>query len=399
MALVLLTRTDGLEIAVDSTEVFTLEPVPEGLVEPAFFPATFINDGKSVSVVGTVAEVAAKLAPVPPPPEPTFGPSPDTIVVGNVPAGDPSQLQPGAFGYIPDIGDGNGIRDALDAVAAGGGGQVHIRSGLYDFGLLSSPALPLLINGTRVTGDGCSTILRMSTTDRRLFVMETGGPNGINGAAPELAHMGIDYTVAEPGAVGDVLIDAFGGAVTSRRATIENVEVIKNLGGGAAAPTINDNESLTSIFRTGIAGRVFDCKCINVDGTSGLTVVAFRLSGNLSRVAQCAVNGANVGFGIESTRALVEGGSTGGGPITSSHIGIVAAAAGARILANDVIGQDGIVLLTGGGSIVVGNNIAFVFGDGIRVDAGATGSVVTNNRLNGSQVVNNGGAIVANNPP
>ncbi len=314
-----------------------------------------------------------------------------TIVVGNVPAGDPSGSFPG---YVPDTGNGAGIAQAL-AEAAVLGGSVHIRRGLYDLGAVGAPALPLAIAGFRVTGDGDSTIIRMSTLDRRLFVMTTGGPIGVNGAGPELADIGIDWTVAAPGAVGTEMIDAFGGAVVSRRATIENVEVIKNLGGGPAGPILNPNESLTSLFRTGIAGRIFDSKCINIDGTAGLTVVAFRLVGNVSRIDQCAVNGTNVGYRVESGRALVQGCSSGGGVITASHTGIELAGAGARVLGNDIIGDDGIVAKTGGGSIITGNNILFAFADGIRVDLGATDSIVTSNRMNGTPlVVNEPSAVV-----
>ncbi len=389
--IVLLTSLDGATIGVESTEVFALSPVPKELLPDGLPAATYINDGIRVTAQGTVDEVATLLNPPPPPPGPTFGPTGPTIVVGNVPAGDPVEAQVDRFLYIPDmLGDGSGIAEALgNDIPAGG--SVHIRRGLYDFGLPTSPALPLLLKGKRVTGDGCSTLLRMSTLDRTLFVMENLGPIGINGAAPELAHIGIDWTVAAPGAVGTVLIDAFGGAVASRRATIENVEVTKNLGGSPAGPVLNPNESLTSIFMTGFAGRVFDCKCINVDGTAGGTVVAFRLVGPASRVSQCAVNGANVSFRTEAIRALVESCSTGGGAITISgaHTGIVLAGAGGRVLGNDVVGVNGIVALSGGGSIISANNISFATVDGIRIDLGATDCVVTNNRLNGTSAVSN----------
>lgn len=389
MALVFLTRTDGQEIAVDPSEVFTLEPVPAGLVDEQFSPATYINDGKSVSVVGTVAEVAAKLDPAPPPPGPTFGPSSATIVVGNVPAGDPTQGQPGAFGYIPDQGDGNGIREALEAVTAEGGGLVHIRRGVYDFGLVSSPALPLTIRGLRVQGDGCSTVLRMSTTDRRLFVLETGGPDGFNGAAPELVNIGIDWTVAAPGAVGTELLDAAGGAEVSARAVLQNIDIQKNLGGAFVGPILNPEESLTSIIRTGFGTQLSDCNVFNVDGTANLTVVVIRLSTGSAVVSKVVVIGGNVSFRLESFGARLHESVGTGGVLFGSFTGVEIAANGVIVEANTLAAaKDGIVVLSGEASRIIGNAFSsFLVGDGIRVEAAATDTIVTSNAMNGTPLV------------
>lgn len=324
---------------------------------------------------------------------PVFAP---TVVVGNIPAGDPEIAQPAPFQYFSDTGNGAGVAAAFAAAAASGAGAwVHVRRGLYDLGAVAAPALPLAIDGFRVTGDGCSTVFRMSTLDRRLFVLTTGGPVGVNGAAPELAHIGVDWTVAASGAVGTVVIDAFGGAVTSRRATLENIEIIKNLGGASAAAILNPDEPLLSIFSTGFAGRIFDCKCINVDATAGLTLAAFRIVGANSRVDQCAVIGTNFGYRIEGTGALVQGCSSAGGGVLATHTCIESAAAGGRIIGNSIIGNDGIVLLSGGGAVVSGNNIAFVTVDGIRIDLGALNTTASVNALNGFSLVNNEPTAVA----
>lgn len=382
MAIVLLTRIDGAEIGIDPSEVFSLSPVPSALLRPAVPFGTYINDGQRLGVVGTVAQVAAALQPpAPVGPQDVFG---STIIVGNVPAGDPDTATSAPFEYVPDIGDGAGVAAAFATVAAAGqGGSVHVRRGIYDLGLPTAPPLPLAIDGFRVTGDGDSTIFRLSTLDRRLFVLTDGGPASVNGPAPELAHIGVDWTVAAPGAVGTEMIDTFGGPVQSRRATLENIEVIKNLGGAGVPASLNPDESLTSIFRTGIAGRIFDCKCINVDGTAARTVVAYRLVGGSSRVDQSAVNGANVGYRTEGPRALVQGCSSGGGLISADHNAIELAGADARVIGNDVIGDNGIVA-SGSGSIITANNVAFVFADGIRVDAGAVNTIVSLNRMGGA---------------
>lgn len=110
----------------------------------------------------------------PPPPPPSsqdrFAPK---FLVGNTqaPFSDSAVAYSSAgFRYIPDVGDGEGIRTALAAAAAAAPfptdtrGDVYIRPGTYT---LAADALPLQIPANvRVQGAGQSTIVRRSGTNQ-----------------------------------------------------------------------------------------------------------------------------------------------------------------------------------------------------------------------------------------
>ncbi len=166
----------------------------------------------------------------PPPPPPTsqdrFAPK---YLVGNVPAGDSAvPYNTGGFRYIPDInGDGTGIETALLAAAATGG-DVWIRPGTYDFGLVGSPLTPLTIPaGVRVQGVGSSGAPNFGTIlitkngldeDQALFSMETFS---------QLRDVWIDAPEREENEGGGTLDYVV--LVTGSGAKIENVTILSTM--------------------------------------------------------------------------------------------------------------------------------------------------------------------------
>jgi len=318
-----------------------------------------------------------------------------TILVGNTPAGDPAVANAAPFRYIPDIGDGAGISLALaELAAAPAGGWLHIRRGTYDLGLGTSPALPLVVSGCRVTGDGDSPIIRMSASDRRVFQLTNSAP-GVLGRAPELEDIRIEFVAATPGATGTAVIEQS----AAIRALIENVEVIK-----LTNPTDNPNESLTSIFLGTTAARFLNCRVMSADdNTAGTGVVGIRLSGPYSMARDCDVSGAGIGYLAESLAQII-GCSASGGVLFAAHRGIVVASGATSSISGCTVASSnvGIVVESGGSATIVGN-IAIglnVGADGIRIEAGATDCVVTSNKLSGFGFVDAGtGTVSGHNTP
>ncbi|HEY5657333.1 MAG TPA: hypothetical protein VIY27_06050 [Myxococcota bacterium] len=304
------------------------------------------------------------------------------VIVGNVPAGDPIAVQAAPFEYIGDTGNGAGIAAAIASVtAAGAGGWIHIRRGLYDLGAAGAPVLPMTIAGFRVTGDGCSTLLRLSTLDRRLFIMASG-PGGA--PPPELCHLGIDWTTAAAGAVGTECVDALG----SFRAVIENVEVIKD-----GSPADNPDEPLTSVFRGGLGSRFLNARTVNVDGNAGgAGVVSFRLAGTFAAAVACAVNGSNTGYRLEAAVSSLTACTHNGGVLAASSSGVRVAAPTVTVTGCMVTSSlDGIVVESSGGATLTTNAFGIgLAGDGIRIEAGATSNIVLANRLNGNSFLDLG---------
>jgi hypothetical protein len=285
--------------------------------------------------------------------------------------------QAAPFQYISDTGNGAGIAAALAAASAGPGGWVHIRRGLYDLGAAGAPALPLAVPGLRVTGDGCSTIIRMSTLDRRIFVL-TNVPATAEGRVAELADFAVDFTTAVDGASGVTAIDA-GAAI---RARIENVEIIKS-----TAAAENPFESLTTIFLGGVGARFLNTSGINIDGNANLGVVGFRMTGTLAAISACIMAGTNVCYRFEGTLGSIATSGASGGAIFATATGMEVAAADVSIVGCQILSvEDGIVSLAGlGGATIQGNNLGGgMGGDGIRIEAGATNNIVLGNRLNGN---------------
>jgi hypothetical protein len=177
-----------------------------------------------------------------------------TVIVGNVPAGDPAVAQGAPFQYVADPGDGSGIAAALAAIPVTGG-WVHIRRGTYT---VAPGFLPLPIGGnTRVTGDGVGTNLVANALDRRLFLMSSFNA--------QLADLRVTLPDAVQGASGTVLIDASG----ALRVLIENVEVRS-----VDEVSDNPNESLVSIFEVGVQARVLRAtRAFDINTNSGAVAI------------------------------------------------------------------------------------------------------------------------------
>lgn len=300
------------------------------------------------------------------------------------------------FRYIPDPGDGTGIEQAFtEAAASGDGAWVHIRRGTYDLDG-SSITFPLTILGFKVTGDGDSTVIRMSTTDRRVFLLDND-PAGAAGRAPLLRDVRIDWTTAAQGSSGASVVEAIpsGGPP---RTVIDNVQVVKEAGISA----INNDEPVTSVFRiAGSGGRLFYCRCINVDGTDAGTVVGFRLASTFIAIGMCAVVGTNVGYRAEGANVSADGSTANGGALFASHNGFEFSSAPVRVTGCGATSAvDGFVAESGAGVSLLGNTLGSASGDGIRIEAGATDCIVLGNRLNGNPFVDAGtGTEAAHNTP
>lgn len=326
--------------------------------------------------------------PVPPPGGDHFAPE---WIVGNTVAGDPAIANLAPFRYLGDPGDGSAIATALaEAAATGNGAWVHIRRGVYDLNLAGSPALPLSVPGLKVTGAGDSTIIRQNTLDRRVFLL-TQDPAGAAGRPAEMRDLRIDYTVAAAGASGASLIDLS----TTNRAVLENIDVIKESG----VPALNANESLTSIYRVaGTGSRLVCCRGINIDGTAGLTVAIFRVSGLLCAIDMCASVGANIGYRWDGNNGSIDGSTHSGAQLTASSNGFELDGINVRVNGSSATSVVDAYVAEGGSAIVVGNAIGTASGDGIRIEAAASECVITGNRLNGNPLVDAGaGTVIGHN--
>jgi len=281
-------------------------------------------------------------------------PQAPTIIVGNVPAGDPATARTSPR-YIPDIGDGAGIALALGELAASSdGGWLHVRRGTYDLGLGTSPALPLVVSGCRVTGDGDAPIM------------------------PELEDIRIEFVAATAGATGTAVVEQS----AATRALIENVEVIK-----LTNPTDNAHESLTSIFLGTTAARFLNCRVVSADdNTAGTGVVGIRLSGPYSMARDCDVSGGGIGYLAESLAQII-GCSASGGVLFATHRGIViASGATSSISGCTVASSNAGIVVESGGSATIAGNIAIglnVGADAIRLEAGAVDCFAVANDLSG----------------
>lgn len=208
-------------------------------------------------------------------------PAGPTLVVGNVPAGDPDTA---SDTYYPDAGDGVQLRAALDAAALlADGGTVYVRRGTY------TPAaanLPLPITGVRVVGDGPATIINADAVERRLF---TGTASG--GRAPVLRDIHVALPDADPTASGAAVID-FSAA---EYAEIDHVDVVSDSVG------ISDdaNESITSVFSLGLSARLEASRTIDINGNSGL-VYAVQINDERAIVQGNELVGADGGIFVAS---------------------------------------------------------------------------------------------------
>lgn len=168
------------------------------------------------------------------------------IIVGNVPNGDPAVAQAFPFRYIPDPGNGSGIAQALTEVAvAGQEGDVYLRPGIYDFGLVGAPLLPLVIpDSTSLRGPGvgvpisvggnpnAGALLRVSGTQRSLFVF---------GSTSSIRQLAIELPSPTLGATGAVLLDA---GINGAPAFIDQTAIFVT-----ADPAESGNESLQALVR------------------------------------------------------------------------------------------------------------------------------------------------------
>ena len=176
-------------------------------------------------------------------------------LVGNTSAGDPDTPSTAGlaagFNYFPDTGNGAGIAAALSAAAATGG-DVWIRPGTYNFGLVGSPLTPLTIaGGVRVQGAGNTTILHARPTgDQGVFVMAAGGPGADESAFSSLRDLAIIVPGAteDPGgsSLGVVLVKAGGVAITgvniemaTNPASVIRHAILIDTGGANVVPPIS----------------------------------------------------------------------------------------------------------------------------------------------------------------
>lgn len=167
------------------------------------------------------------------------------IIVGNVPAGDPSVAATGAFRYIPDVGDGAGIALALtEAGLSSTPISIFIRAGDY------SISTPLVIpSNTSVYGSGTmSTILNCTGSNRRVVTV---------GQYSSLRNVGVWAPVgASMGASGTELI------LLSYYSVLRDVYIYYDL-------YVPANESLTAFIRTGagaLGGHYPEIKSVYIEG-------------------------------------------------------------------------------------------------------------------------------------
>lgn len=307
-----------------------------------------------------------------------------TIIVGNTPAGDPADAQAAPFQYIADPGDGTGVAAALAAAAAlGTGAWVHIRRGSYNLGLPGSPALPLSVDAVRVTGDGPSTFLLMSSDVRSVFVLTSVPAASPVGRPAGIEDLAIGWKAAAPGAAGTALVDCS----ACPRAVLDNVRVINT-----AAPVENADESLTSIFLGGLWTRFTRCLGINIDGNVNAGVVVFRMPTVGGSASACLSLGGNVGARLESFSSKISDMDISAGPLFATATGVEVDGLQCVVEGSVVASvTDGIVAESGAGVVINGNVFGPGFGgDGIRVEAGATDCIVVANRLNGNAFVDAG---------
>lgn len=237
-----------------------------------------------------------------------------TIIVGNVPAGDPAIAQAAPFRYIPDPGDGTGIATGLAGLPVGG--WLHIRRGTYT---LSPAILPLSVAGVRVTGDGRSTLLVARPDDRRVFVM-----TNVAGRAPEVSHLSISLPEAIQGASGVALVDAS----ASTEGRIQNVQVFSSTPGGD-----NPLESLLSIYRLGTEARLLDSYGTITTRNAAAPVAIVRVSGTRVLVQGGDYQGSDDGLVIDDQGSAIVSGNTFGAH-ASDAVRVEAGAATSLVVTN-----------------------------------------------------------------
>lgn len=178
----------------------------------------------------------------PPTVEDHFAPK---FIVGNVPNGDPAVAQAAPFRYIPDPGDGSGLALALTEAAAGPGGDVYLRPGIYDLGLPGSPGLPLSVpSNVSLRGPGVGVPVAFGGTPANGVLIR--GDADLRslltlGAAASARQLAFEIVAPNVGASGTVFIDGAGGGAPS---FFDQVAVFISASSNDAV-----NESLTRIFR------------------------------------------------------------------------------------------------------------------------------------------------------
>lgn len=175
------------------------------------------------------------------------GPTPPTtvdrfeasIIVGNVPNGDPATAQAAPFQYVPDTGNGAGIAQAIaDAAGTGLPTRIRIRPGTYAFASSLPRTIPSNVT-LEGSGEGV-TVISGTAALRSLFDVSQN------------ANIR-DLTISLPNPAGNVqgtyVVRLNEGAV-AERVTIE-------VGDGNGT---QDDDSLTALFQLwGSSARVLDC--------------------------------------------------------------------------------------------------------------------------------------------
>lgn len=317
----------------------------------------------------------------PPPPvdsQDRFSPK---YLVGNTANGDsPVGYSVAGFRYIPDTGNGNGIKLAL--TQPNGPGDVYIRPGYYDFAAAGSTVTgPLTIPvNTRVMGAGpyATTVLGLPAGDAGVFIMSSetmlrdirvSGAGGDSGspAVLNLAGAGttLDNVTVNGGARGAFLSEAI--RVQGGSTKITNCRVASYLG-------VRVLEGVTDVSILG---------CSFIISSTGNGIVTDQITGSASeslpnvRVESCHItvstNGppeAGFGYGIllGGQYAVVNGctidlttSSPQGiaGICVNTGLGLGAGFCGS-VLSNNIIrsgGQYGIQVADGARTAVTGNNI------------------------------------------
>lgn len=168
-----------------------------------------------------------------------------TIIVGNVPNGDPAVAQAAPFQYIFDTGDGAGIATALSEAAKGARPtRIRIRPGTYDFatGIVSLPQTVPPNVTLEGSGEGV-TIVAGRAASRAVFEVA------------ENANLR-DLTITLPNPAGNVSGERVVRLAQSAIAERVTIEVGDNTG-------TQDDDSLRACFDLqGLYARVLDCLAI-----------------------------------------------------------------------------------------------------------------------------------------
>lgn len=270
------------------------------------------------------------------------------IIVGNGPAGDTAD----DCDFL-DIGNGAGVAAALAAATAlATPVDIFVKSGHYDLTAAGAPALPLSVpRGILFRGAGHDVL---STLRGTLFIL--GGTNRAlfvgAGSYTEMRDFGVRLPAADPGAVGDAIIDLDAGS--------SNVltDITINFPGASGDSA---DESLIAAVRldgSSMATRVG--VWAQGYGTVARTLACF--TGGFFYTA-CTAVGLDIGYQRDGARSIFTGCRAFSQTDTGFHLSNVNHRVVGCWIRN--AGVRGVLLANGAGSSVVGT--------GIKGESSATG--------------------------